>query len=187
MPVLALYSFFCVKHTTLYFLSFNFFNLSFCPCTYLFFSLEQQSHRRNKSFTRGSNQKALAGKILVFSVSGCVWEVAAHGGLTVLFYYMATIVRTHWLAVSCNDQAILARYPRHIQSVFNLVVEILMDIHVMVNWQLSKRVSADQCHLTVSWAQKQLIELMCFLKVICWPVVGFNWLQAQVHNRKAAK
>ena len=33
---------------------------------------------------RGSNQKALAGKILVFWVSGRLWEVVAHGSLSVL-------------------------------------------------------------------------------------------------------
>ena len=72
-------------------------------------------------------------------------------------YYVATIVRAFWLAAkralfSCNDRALLqlARCSRHIQSVFNLIVDILMDVHVMVNWQLSKRVSADQCHMTVS-------------------------------------
>ena len=67
---------------------------------------------------------------------------------------MATIVHVLWLAVerarfSCNDQALLARCPKHILSVFNLIV----DIHVMVNWQLSKRVSIDQCHMTVSQGQ----------------------------------
>ena len=69
-------------------------------------------------------------------------------------YFMATIVHVLWLAVerarfSCNDQALLARCPKHILSVFNLIV----DIHVMVNWQLSKRVSIDQCHMTVSQGQ----------------------------------
>ena len=44
----------------------------------------------------------------------------------------------------------LARCPRHIQSVFNLIVDILRNILVMVNWQLSERVSVDQCHLTLS-------------------------------------
>ena len=34
---------------------------------------------------------------------------------------------------SCNDLALLARCPRHIQSVFNLIVDIVMDLHVMVN------------------------------------------------------
>ena len=35
---------------------------------------------------------------------------------------------------SSNDQALLATHvPRHIQSVFNLTVGILMDIHVIVN------------------------------------------------------
>ena len=54
---------------------------------------------------------------------------------------------------SSNDRALLARCPRHIQSVFNFIVDIPMDIHIMVNWQLSKRASAVQCHMTVSWAQ----------------------------------
>ena len=35
--------------------------------------------------------------------------------------------------ISCNDRALLARCPKHIQSVFNLIVDILMNIHVMVN------------------------------------------------------
>ena len=48
---------------------------------------------------------------------------------------------------------LLARYPMHVQSVFKLIVDILMDIHVMVNWQLSTRVSADPCHMTISQAQ----------------------------------
>ena len=61
-------------------------------------------------------------------------------------------VCSYWL-FSCNDRALLARCPRHIQSVLNLIVDILMDTHVVVNWQLSKRVSIDQCHLTVSRAQ----------------------------------
>ena len=54
---------------------------------------------------------------------------------------------------SCNDRTLQARCPRHIQSVINLIVETLIDIHVVISWQLSKRVSADQPHLTVSWAQ----------------------------------
>ena len=46
-----------------------------------------------------------------------------------------------WFAMS-----IVARCPRHIQSVSNWIVDILIwDIHVMIDWQLSKRVSADQC------------------------------------------
>ena len=74
--------------------------------------------------------------------------------ISLLYGYNSTPL---WLAakralVSCNDGALLQlpRCSRHIQSVFNLIVDILMDIHVMVNWQLSKRASADQCHLTVS-------------------------------------
>ena len=53
-------------------------------------------------------------------------------------YYVATIVRAVQLAAEraifpFNDRALLALCPRHIQSVFDLIV----DIHVMVNWQLS--------------------------------------------------
>ena len=63
---------------------------------------------------------------------------------------MATMARSLWLAAkwarfSCNDQALLARCPRHIQSVFNLIVDILMDIRVMVNWQLSSWPVSHNC------------------------------------------
>ena len=37
---------------------------------------------RRWSFTRGSNCKALNGKVLVFWIGGLLWEVVAHGGLT---------------------------------------------------------------------------------------------------------
>ena len=38
---------------------------------------------RRWSFTRGSNCKALTGKVLVFWIGGRLWEVVAHGGSTV--------------------------------------------------------------------------------------------------------
>ena len=45
---------------------------------------------------------------------------------------------------------------------FNLIV----DIHVMVAWQMSKRASADQCHLTVTRAQVHNSSRLChFLKL----------------------
>ena len=58
---------------------------------------------------------------------------------------MATVakVRTLGWLFSCNDRAqepmmgscraLLAKCPRHKQSVFNLMVDIAMDMHVMVN------------------------------------------------------
>ena len=70
---------------------------------------------------------------------------------------------------SYNDRALLAWCPRHtcIQSAFNLIVDILVDIHVIVNRQLSKTESADQSHLTVLQAQSaQLIEVTCLLVLI---------------------
>ena len=53
-------------------------------------------------------------------------------------YCMAKIVRVlrlaaKWALFSCNDRVLLARCPRHIQSVFNLIVDTLIDIHVMVD------------------------------------------------------
>ena len=38
-------------------------------------------------FTRGSNCKALTGKILVFWIGGNLWEVVAHGGSTVHVFH----------------------------------------------------------------------------------------------------
>ena len=52
--------------------------------------------------------------------------------------------------------SLLARSLRHILFVFNLV----LDIHVMVNWQLSKKVSAYQ-FLVFNWSRAQVH----FLKV----------------------
>ena len=54
--------------------------------------------------------------------------------------------------------------------VFHLIVDVLMDIHV-VNGQLSKRVSTDQCDPTVSRVQVELIKVTCFLSyplTSCW-------------------
>ena len=105
-----------------------------------------------------------------------------------LFYYMATVVHARTL-IGCF-LVMTRHYKLGVQGIYNLclnlIADILMNIHVMLNWQLSKKASADQCHLAVLRAQfiVQLIEVTCFFQVICWPVVGFNWLQAQVHNEK---
>jgi len=65
---------------------------------------------------------------------------------------MATKVRALWLFADrarfpCNERTLLARCPRHIQSMFNLIVSI----YVMFNWQLSKMYRP--CHMTVSLGQ----------------------------------
>ena len=39
---------------------------------------------RRWSFTRGSNCKALTGKVLVFWIGSRLWEAVAYGGSTVL-------------------------------------------------------------------------------------------------------
>ena len=72
-----------------------------------------------------------------------------------LFYYMASIEYTLRLAVFLWWLGITSLVSKALQSVFNLIVVIFMDVQVMVNWQLSKMVSADhdQCQLTVSWVQ----------------------------------
>ena len=94
---------------------------------------------------------------------------------------------THALSLfSRNVCALLAGCPRDIKSVLNLIVEILMasilglppetpdtqanilmDIHVIVNWQLSNRVSTDQCHMTVLPGQVyNSLQWRVFFKVI---------------------
>ena len=55
--------------------------------------------------------------------------------------------------------------PIIIQSAFNFIEDIPMDIHVMVNWQLSKRVSADRCYSVVAASSVQLIEVTCFIVI----------------------
>ena len=53
---------------------------------------------RRWSFTRGSNCKALTGKILVFWIGGRLREVVAHGGSTVVTYCSPNIpacLRSH--------------------------------------------------------------------------------------------
>ena len=46
--------------------------------------------------------------------------------------YGENSAHSDWL-FSCNDRALLAGCPRHMLSVFNLTVDVLMDIHVIVN------------------------------------------------------
>ena len=104
---------------------------------------------------------------------------------------MATIVCALWLAAkralfSFNGWALLARCSRHIQSVFNLIVDILMDFHV--DWSIDS--CQKGCPLTsVTWLYWGLKCTTHWgdvsFKVIHWPVIGFNWSQAQVHKEKA--
>ena len=60
--------------------------------------------------------------------------------LSVFIIWQQSYARSDWLfscsdwaLFSCDDQALLARCPGHIPSVFNLIVDIVLDIHVMVN------------------------------------------------------
>ena len=62
----------------------------------------------------------------------------------------------------CEMSHLLAdRCSRHIQSVFNLI----MDIHVMVNWQLSKRYPLTSVTWLIAGASEQLIEVKCSFTV----------------------
>ena len=40
-----------------------------------------------------------------------------------------------------------------VQGIYYLCLTLVLDIHVIDNWQMSKNVSADQCHVTVFQAQ----------------------------------
>ena len=76
-----------------------------------------------------------------------------------------TDVRPPLHVSGCEMEHSLARNPRHILSVFNL----LLDIHVMINWQVSKKnISADRCHIEVMYFLKlsadQFLVLGPFLK-----------------------
>ena len=53
---------------------------------------------RRWSFTRGSNCKALTGKILVFWIGGCLWEVVAYerwSDMEIRLYLTTQEARTH--------------------------------------------------------------------------------------------
>ena len=109
------------------------------------------------------------------------------------------IARTHVLpplhVSRCEMAHSLPRNPRHILSVFNL----LLDIYVMINWQLSKKkkiqVSADRCHIEVMYFLKlsadQFLVSGPFLKggiqfASClWQNVGNLW--KKFHKRSPRK
>ena len=64
---------------------------------------------------------------------------------------------------------------------------IIMNFHVIVNWQLSEKASAEQCHMTVSWAQVYHLLRWRVFKVIRLLVIGLNWSRAQVDDNMAIK
>ena len=56
-----------------------------------------------------------------------------------------------------------------------LCTSLILDIHVMINWHLSKQgirwpVSRDH----IAGSSLQLIEVKCFFEVDCWPSAGFS-------------
>jgi len=83
---------------------------------------------------------------------------------------------TDWALFSCDDWALLARCPRHIQTVFNpyghQCYGQLTALKRGVRWP-----GSPEC-ITGPTVQPR----WCFFKVVCWPVVGLNWLQSQVYN-----
>ena len=82
--------------------------------------------------------------------------------------YMAAIVRSLLLAAelarfSRNDRALLARCPRHIQSVFNLIEDIVL-------WSIG----SCQLRYPPTSVTKLYRELKCRTHLIRWPVIDFN-------------
>ena len=67
----------------------------------------------------------------------------------------------------------------------NTQANILLDIYVIVNWQLSNRVSTDQGVAWLYRGVKFTTHWSADMFFYSYPAVGFNWLQAQVHNEKA--
>ena len=77
------------------------------------------------------------------------------------------------------------RCPRHTKFAFNLTV----DIYVCYGqFTVKKGISPDQCHANVSWAQMcNSLRWHAFFKVIRWPVIGLNWMQAQIQDFSQSK
>ena len=125
-----------------------------------------------------------------------IWEIHLKQETIQHNYYMATMARSLWLAakwarLSCNDQALLARFPRHIQSVFNLIVDILMDIRVMVNWQLSSWPVSHNCIVGSSVRSGVFFELihgeMSDVTVYLIPQLGHKARERQITVKEQDK
>ena len=86
----------------------------------IFFPLMISFHGLRDSFFFKYNCHRLTNKLAVILLS--------HNFMIWLQWY----ARSDWL-FSCNEQAVIARFPKHIQSVFNLIVDILTDMYVTVN------------------------------------------------------
>ena len=77
----------------------------------------------------------------------------------------------------CEMSHLLAKCSKHIQSVFKLIGHPCNDqlTAVKKGYRLT----------SVTWLYRglkcTLIEVTCFLKVIRWLLICFNWLQTQVH------
>ena len=52
----------------------------------------------------------------------------------------------------------------------------ILDINVVINWQLSYRVSSDQYHLSLSQAQVSTHRNLVFFEVIRWQVTSFQMI-----------
>ena len=108
----------------------------------------------------------------------CMSNISLWGKLV---YYVATIVHVLWLAAeraifSCHDWALLAtifcRCLKQIQYVF-LNTKLYSGIHIMVNWQLSKKaICWPVSHDFIMGSSVQLIEVMCLLG---YPLTSY-WL-----------
>ena len=106
-------------------------------------------------------------------------------------YNMATIVRALCLVAkrarfSCKDQALIARCLRHIQSVFNLIV----DFHVLMLWLIDSY-QKEWPLTSATWLYRGSSVQFHWGDVFCqsypWPVIGFNSLQAEDQNFSLSK
>ena len=101
--------------------------------------------------------------------------------LTILLYgYNSTrtlidcflVITTHYFVL--NNRALLARCPRC--PCGHPCYSQLTAVKKGICWP-----GSPDC---ITRSSVRLIEVRCFFKVIRWPVVGFNWSQAQVNNEK---
>ena len=107
-------------------------------------------------FTRGSNCEALTGKILVFWIGGCLWEVVAHGDLT------------EWLRHSCKWELAFTRlsYP----NLKNVLWESIT--HTGYPWTDNPLLACVVDGLFYKRAHLATLQLICTCKKqnhqLCW-------------------
>ena len=94
--------------------------------------------------------------------------------------HVRTMTTTMTTATELHNMAAIPQilgWRRHCSLGLPCTSLILDMIHVMINWHLSKQASADQYHMTISWAQVySSSRSRVFLKLTADQVLVFYWI-----------